>query len=141
MKGLAALIRLHRWRLDEKRRELADLERLEDQFLADARRLEDEVAAEQEFAKNAGDEVGAFSYGGFAIGVIERRKRIAASIAEIRRRIDDKTAEVTDAFQELKRYEITQAERLKRERVVAERRAQAALDEMSLVQHQRRNEA
>ncbi len=137
MKGLAALIRLHTWRLDEKRRELADLQRLEDQFLEDGRRLEAEVAAEQEFAKTS--DMGSFSYGGFAVGVIERRKRIEASIAEVRRRIDDKRAEVADAFQELKRDEITQAERLKRERVEAERRTQAGLDEISLIQHQRRS--
>jgi flagellar export protein FliJ len=137
VKGLAALIRLHTWRLDEKRRELADLQRLEDQFLEDGRRLEAEVAAEQEFAKTS--DSGSFSYGGFAVGVIERRKRIEISIAEVRRRIDDKRAEVAEAFQELKRYEITQAERLKRERAEAERRAQAGLDEISLIQHQRRS--
>lgn len=137
MKGLAALIRLHSWRLDEKRRELADLQRLEDQFLADLQRLEAEMAAEQEFAKTS--DMGAFSYGGFAVGVIERRKRIEASIAEVRRRIEEKNDEVAEAFRELKRYEITQAERLKRQRAEAERRAQASLDEMSIVQHQRRN--
>lgn len=137
MKGLAALIRLHTWRLDEKRRELADLQRLEDQFLEDGRRLDAEVAAEQEFAKTS--DTGSFSYGGFAVGVIERRKRIEASIAEVRRRIDDKRAEVAEAFQELKRYEITQAERLKRERAEADRRTQAELDEISLMQHQRRS--
>jgi len=136
VKGLAALIRLHTWRLDEKRRELADLQRLEDQFLEDGRRLEAEMAAEQEFAKTS--DSGAFSYGGFAVGVIERRKRIEASIDEVRRRIDDKRAEVAEAFQELKRYEITQAERLKRERAEADRRTQADLDEISLIQHQRR---
>jgi flagellar protein FliJ len=137
VKGLAALIRLHTWRLDEKRRELADLQRLEDQFLADLRRLEAEVAAEQEFAKTS--DSGAFSYGGFAVGVIERRKRIEASIAEVRRRIEEKNDEVAEAFRELKRYEITQAERLKRQRAEAERRTQASLDEMSLIQHQRRS--
>ncbi len=137
MKGLDALIRLHSWRLDEKRRELADLQRLEDQFLDDVRRLEAEVAAEQEFAKSS--DSGAFSYGGFAVGVIERRKRIEASIAEVRRRIEDKRGEVAEAFRELKRYEITQAERAKRQRIEADRRSQASLDEMSLVQHVRRN--
>jgi flagellar protein FliJ len=139
VKGLAALIRLHSWRLDEKRRELADLQRLEDQLLADAQRLEDEMAAEQEFAAKNTD-TAAFTYGGFAIGVIERRKRIAASIGEIRRRIDDKRAEVAEAFQELKRYEITQAERQKRARAEAERRTQAELDEISLEQHIRRTD-
>jgi flagellar protein FliJ len=138
VKGLAALIRLHTWRLDEKRRELADLQRLEDQFLEDGRRLEAEVVAEQEFAKTS--DSGSFSYGGFAVGVIERRKRLEASIAEVRRRIEDKRAEVAEAFQELKRYEITQAERLKRERAEVERRTQASLDEISLIQHQRRSQ-
>jgi flagellar FliJ protein len=137
VKGLAALIRLHRWRLDEKRRELSDLERIEDQFLADDRRLDAEVAAEQAFAQsNAG--IGSFTYGGFAAGILERRKRIAMSLTEVRRRIEGKRAEVAEAFQELKRYEITQAERLKQEKIELERRAQTALDEISLVQHQRR---
>ncbi len=136
MKGLAALIRLHSWRLDEKRRELGDLQRLEDQLLADAQRLEQEVVAEQEVAKTA--ETGSFSFAGYMVGVQDRRRRIAASIVDVRRRIEDKRAEVAEAFRELKRYEITQAERLKRERVEADRRTQAELDEMSLVQYGRR---
>jgi len=136
VKGLAALIRLHSWRLDEKRRELADLQRLEDQFLGDAQKLEQEVITEQEIAKTA--EGGSFSFAGYMLGVKARRQKIAASIADVRKRIDDKRAEVADAFQELKRYEITQAERLKRERAEADRRAQAELDEMSLVQYERR---
>ena len=139
MKGLSALIRLHRWQLDEKRREVAELERFEDQLLGSARRLEDELAAEQQFAQKA--DVGALSYGGFALGVIERRKRIAASLADIRQKIDAKTDEVAEAFRELKRYEITQAERAKRERIAEERRTQTNLDEVSLMQHRRRGEA
>src|SRR4051812_27223743 len=120
MKGLAALIRLHRWRLDEKRRELAELERLEDRLHDSVRQLLAEVAAEQAFAQRA--EVSGFAYGGFARGIMERRKRIDASIAEVRLKIDAKTEEVSDAFRELKRYEITQAEREKREKQEADRR-------------------
>lgn len=137
MKGLPALIRLHSWQLDGKRRELADLEGLEDQLLAEAQRLEDEVATEQEHARTS--EAGVFYYGGFALGVIERRKRIQASIDDIRQQIEAKREEVADAFRELKRYEITLAERQKREKLEAERRNQADLDEVSLVQHERRN--
>jgi flagellar FliJ protein len=136
MKGLAALIRLHRWRLDEKRREMAELERLEDRLHESVRQLMAEVAAEQAFAQRS--EMGGMTYGGFARGIMERRKRIDASIAEVRQKIDAKTEEVSDAFRELKRYEITQAEREKREKLEADRRTQAELDEMSLVQHTRR---
>jgi flagellar export protein FliJ len=135
VKGLAALIRLHRWRLDEKRRELAELERLEDRLLESVRQLDQEVAAEQAFAQQTN--MGGFSYGGFAAGIIERRKRIAASMVEIRQQMDAKTEEVAEVFRELKRYEIAQDQRQKREQVEADRRAQAALDEISLIQHQR----
>jgi hypothetical protein len=137
-KGLAALIRLHSWQLDEKRRELVDLERLEDGFHDEIRRLEDEIAAEQEFAQNANTE--GLAYGGFALGVIHRRKRIEASIAEVRQRIEAKRDEVAEAFRDLKRYEITQAARAKRERVEEGRRVQAVLDEVSITQHVRRSE-
>lgn len=137
MRGLSALIRLHRWQLDGKRRELADLERLEDQLIAEAQKLEDEVATEQEYAKES--ESGGYAYAGFAQGVIERRKRIQASIDDIREQIEAKREEVADAYRELKRYEVTLAEREKRQKLETERRAQAALDEVSLIQHERRD--
>lgn len=136
MKGLAALIRLHRWRLDEKRRELAELERLEDRLLESVRQLDREVAAEQAFAQQAN--MGGLSYGGFAAGIIVRRERLAASMAEIRQQMDVKTEEISEVFRELKRYEIARDQREKREQIEADRRAQAALDEVSLIQHQRK---
>jgi flagellar FliJ protein len=136
VKGLAALIRLHRWRLDEKRRELAELERLEDRLLESVRQLDREVAAEQAFAQQAN--MGGLSYGGFAAGIIVRRERLAASMAEIRQQMDVKTEEISEVFRELKRYEIARDQREKREQIEADRRAQAALDEVSLIQHQRK---
>jgi flagellar FliJ protein len=136
VKGLAALIRLHRWRLDEKRRELAELERLEDRLLESVRQLDREVAAEQAFAQQAN--MGGLSYGGFAAGIIVRRERLAASMAEIRQQMDVKTEEISEVFRELKRYEIARDQREKREQIEADRRAQAALDEVSLIQHRRK---
>src|SRR4051812_44625637 len=100
MKGLDALIRLHRWRLDEKRRELVELERLEDKLLEMVRRIDQEVAAEQAFA--AQGNVQGFAFGGFAAGIMERRKRLEASMAEIRQQMDAKTEEVAEVFRELK---------------------------------------
>lgn len=138
MKGLPALIRLHTWQLDGKRRELADLERVEDQFHAEVRRLEDELVTEQAYAKES--ESGVFAYGAFANGVILRRQKLAHSIAEIQVRIEAKRGEVAEAYQELKRYEVTQANREKREKLEQERRDQANLDEISLVQYSRREE-
>jgi flagellar export protein FliJ len=136
MKGLPALIRLHTWELDGKRRELADLQRVEDGFHAEVSKLESDMLAEQEYAKDS--ESGVFAYGGFAAGVIHRRQVLAQSIAEIQLRIEAKREEVAEAYQELKRYEITLANREKQERLEQERLDQANLDEISLVQYERR---
>jgi len=139
MKGLAALIRLHSWELDAKRRELADIEREEDALHGQVRQLEAHVLQEQDFARQS--ESGMYAFAGFMRGVDVQRKRFQALIAEVQRRIEAKREEVADAYQELKRYEITQAELLKREKLEADRRAQAALDEISINQHRRREGA
>jgi flagellar protein FliJ len=136
MKGLPALIRLHRWQLDEKRRELADLQRLEDDMLARVQGLLDELTAEQEYSR--GTDTGGLTYGGFIVGVSVRRHRMEESITEIRRRIDAKREELADSFRDLKRYETTLAQREKRAALEADRRAQAALDEISMIQFQRK---
>ena len=137
-KGLTALIRLHTWRLDEKRRELADMERVEDQFRAEIAQIEGEVVAEQDFARQGGGH--GFTFGGFALGVIVRRKKIEDSIRALQTVMDAKREEVAAAFRELKRYEIAKDTREKRERLEADRRTQAALDEVSLMQHVRKGD-
>jgi flagellar FliJ protein len=136
VKGLSALIRLHRWQLDEKRRELAELQRLEDGMLGQVQRLEDEVAAEQDFAQSA--ETGGITYGGFARGVIHRRQKVEETIAAIRSQIELKREDLAGAFRDLKRYEITLKEREKRDRVAADRRTQGDLDEIAMQQHRRK---
>jgi flagellar protein FliJ len=139
MKGLAALIRLHTWELDAKRRELADIEREEDELHARVAQLEARVAQEKAFAQQS--ESGMYVFAGFMRGVDIQRKRFQMQIAEVQRRIEAKREEVAVAFQELKRYEIALAEREKREKIEADRIAQAALDEISLNQHRRREGA
>ena len=50
---------------------------------------------------------------------------------------DEFAEDMAEVFRELKRYEIAKDQRLKREKAEEDRRAQAALDEISLVQHER----
>ena len=51
--GLHTLIRLHKWRLDEKRRALSELQALADKLAQDTARLEREITAEQEIARTS----------------------------------------------------------------------------------------
>jgi flagellar protein FliJ len=137
MRGLSSLIRLHRWRLDEKRRELAALEQLAADLRAQLGQLEVDVKTEQEAARTT--ESGAFAYAGYAQGVIDRRAKLSASLKEVEGRIKLQDDSVKETFRELKRYEITMAERKKRARHESDRREQAAADETSLKMHIRKS--
>lgn len=136
MKGLSSLIRLHRWQLQEKRLRLADLERLATELAERRERLEDELKQEQEVARGSGEARQA--YAGYAVGVIERREKLAQSLAEVDQQIEALSREVTDAFREVKRYELAQRHR---DRLARQKRARAErvmLDELGAELHRRR---
>ena len=136
--GLHTLIRLHKWRLDEKRRALAELQALADKLAQDTARLEREILAEQEIARTSPE--ASFGYGNFAKQAIERRKRLAQSVAQVEHQIAEATEEMAEAFQELKRYELAQEGRDRREDAKRKTRENAALDEVALSGFTRRRE-
>ena len=139
MKGLPNLIRLHRWRLDEKRRTLVELERLASELDEQERRLGAELAREQ-VAASASSEARR-TYGAYAKSVVERRGKIAESKAEVMTQIEQATAAVHDAFQELKRYEIALEARERAARERAGRLEQAVLDDLGLQVFRRKSRA
>jgi flagellar export protein FliJ len=136
--GLHTLIRLHKWRLDEKRRALAELQALADKLAQDTARLEREITAEQEIARNSPE--ASFGYGNFAKQAIERRRRLAQSVAQIEHQIAQATDEMAEAFQEVKRYELAQEGRDRRDEAKRKVRENAALDEVALSGFMRRRE-
>lgn len=133
MKGLPNLIRLHRWRLDEKRRNLAELERLAAELRDQGVRIEENMRSEQKVAVNS-PEAG-FAYGNYAKAVIARRATLAASLAEVQLKISETADDVTQSFQELKRFEIAQEHREKAARERAARLEQFAFDELGARRH------
>ena len=135
---LHTLIRLSRWKLDEKRRALAELQALADRLAGEAGRLESEVQAEQQVARESVE--AGYGYANFARHAIERRRRLAQSIAEVSRQIEAATEEMGEAFQELKRFELTQEGRDRREQARLRQRESAALDEMALTGFRRRRQ-
>lgn len=138
MKGLPNLIRLHRWRLDEKRKNLAELERLAEELRDQGRRIEEEMRAEQA-AAGASTEAG-FAYAAYARAVIARRAKLAASLADAKAKIAAAAVEVTESFQELKRLELAQEHRITAERQRTARLDQAVLDELGIALHRRNSE-
>lgn len=126
---LDGLIRLQRWKVDEKRRGLADLQALHAELTAKAEALEAEVVAEQQSAVANGT---AFAYRTYAEQVIQRRETLAESIADVLQAMMKAQGELSDAYQEAKRYEMAQDRAQQRLATEAARREQLDLDEIGL---------
>ena len=136
-KDLKNLIRLHEWQVDEKRRKVGGLLRLVADLEDQARRLEEELINEQAAAAASPEEAG-YLYGNYAETVIERRQRIADSIAKAEEEIAAAQDELKEAYRDLKKYEIAQDNREKREAEEEARRDQNFLDDIGLQNFRRR---
>jgi flagellar FliJ protein len=136
MSALDTLIRVNRWRLDEQRRQLAELERLAERLRGESSRLEQELTSEQQVA-GASYEAG-LGYPNFARDLIERRRKLAASLAEVEDRIAAAREAFAETFGEVKRYEIAAANRAKRDAQAASRKHAIAQDEIALQIYRRR---
>ena len=135
-KGMTGMIRLNKWQLDEKRRNLTDLEKTREDLLQNLANLQEELLAEQK--KAAESSVVSIAYGSYAQQVMARRVNIVNSIMEIEVSIEDMKDQVADAFKELKKYEVVEQRERERERTEQDRRQQSELDELALNMHRRR---
>lgn len=133
-KSLGGLIRLHEWNVDQKRRKLGELLNLladlEDQAIG----LEEEVKSEQRVA-SASPAVAGLLYGNYAMGVIERRRRIAESIAKNEETVAAAREDMREAFMILKKFQTAQDNRDRREADELNRKEQAVLDEIGARRH------
>ncbi|MBL6934206.1 MAG: flagellar FliJ family protein [Alphaproteobacteria bacterium] len=139
MKGLLNLIRVHRWRLDEKRRELVELELLAEDLVNQGRQLEINLKDEQALART--DVESGFTYGGYARSVIERREKLADSLDQIGERISTANDEVQELFREVKSYEILQETSERKAEEKEARMEQETLDELGGEVFRRRRKA
>ncbi len=130
MSALPTLIRLARHNMEEKRRKLVGLETLMANLKAKLVQLEKEVEREQAFA--ALDSEKMFLYGNYARAVIARRENIQRSMNELQGQIDGAHEEVSEAYQEVRRYEVVLERQQERQAIEEARRQQAELDDMSI---------
>jgi flagellar protein FliJ len=133
---LESLIRLHRWQLDERRRHLADLDALAHRLRGEQERLASEQQVEQGVA--AGSLEASTAYGAYARRLVERRRKLAESIASVEQQIAQARDALSEAFREVKRYEIAAASRAAQHNKLIARRDQANLDEVAAEADRRR---
>jgi flagellar FliJ protein len=130
MKGLSNLIRLHKWKLDEKRRELTDMEQMRDSFMEQRAELEREQLREQELAGKDPDVN--FAYSNYAALARARLENMQDSISEISQKIIVLKDEVSFCYRELKKYELALDVRDKRARLAEQRAEQKQIDDLAI---------
>lgn len=130
-KDFKTLVRMRKWALDEKQRELGEMLGVLGNLEAEKEALEQAVIAEQKVAAE-NPELAGFAYGGFANAVIAEREAIAKLIAEQEEKIDVFRDEVADAFKELKTAEIAERNRVEAERAEEDKKEQDELDEIGM---------
>ncbi|MBT5415714.1 MAG: hypothetical protein HOK81_14035 [Rhodospirillaceae bacterium] len=133
MKGLDSLIRIAKWRVDEARRNLAELDRLAEGLRDRLCALDEEVARERTVA--AADPEAARSFAGYRAAAAVRRGRLKESLADLETRHAAMQEQLNDAYGELKRYEIAARDKARREALAVRRAEQAGLDEIGLRVH------
>ena len=137
-KGMTGMIRLSKWQLDDKRRNLADLEKMKAVFLQNLTDLQNELIREQK--KVSESPVVDISYAAYAQQVMVRRLNIVNSMVEIDVSIEDVKDQVAEAFKEVKKYEVVEQRERQRELAERDRRTQTELDEIAINMHRRRNQ-
>ncbi len=130
MKSRGTLIKLHRFRADEAKTKLAGLEAIRADMGRKIAELDSHLSEEGRRATE--NDIGRFAYPSFARSIRERKEKLAASIAEIERSIAEARIEVQEAYQDLKKFELVEEARVKRENDHVAQTERNAADERSL---------
>ncbi|WP_428644333.1 flagellar export protein FliJ [Roseibium sp.] len=129
MKTRDSLIRLKRFQVDEKRRQLAQIESMIAEFNRMADELDDQIRSEQERVGIA--DVTHFAYPTFAKAAADRRDNLRNSAHELDDQLQRAQDELSEAIEELKKFEQLEERDQQRERTAQEMAEQDQLDEVA----------
>lgn len=134
------LIRLNEWNVDEKRRKMGELLRLQGELEDQLKQLETDLVMQQKAAAQDPTLAG-MTYGVFAKQVIQRRENLQGSIDQMEIVIGHAQDELSVAYQDLKKYETVDRNRERRREREQNRKEQILLDEVAQNQHRRKKAA
>ena len=103
MKSREGLMRLKRFQVEEKRRQVAQIEAMIAEFERMARELNDQILSEQE--KSGIHDAGHFAYPTFAKAASQRRDNLTASANELKGQLEAARAERDEAVADLEKIE------------------------------------
>jgi flagellar FliJ protein len=131
------LIRLARFKVEELQKQMAELDRSKAALNNQIERLEASVPEEQAIAAESKD--GFLAYGSYAQAVIKRKENIRISLVEVDAQADALRERLSEAFQELKKYELLEERRLAQVEKAVRKAEQDELDDIAQVRHHRQS--
>jgi flagellar protein FliJ len=124
MKSRDGVLRLKRFHVEEKRRQVAQIDLTVAEFERIAKELDDQVRGEQE--RSGIRDVNHFAYPTFAKAAMQRRDNLLASAKELAGQRASAQVELDEATADLKKLEAIVERDMANERQVAEKTAQTA---------------
>jgi flagellar FliJ protein len=124
MKSRDGVLRLKRFHVEEKRRQVAQIDLTVAEFERIAKELDDQVRGEQE--RSGIRDVNHFAYPTFAKAAMQRRDNLLASAKELAGQRAAAQAELDEATADLKKLEAIVERDMASERQLAEKTAQTA---------------
>jgi hypothetical protein len=103
MKSRDSVIRLKRFHVEEKRRQVVQIETMIAEFERMAKELDDQILAEQE--RSGIHDVGHFAYPTFAKAAMQRRDNLNASAGDLKERLAAAKADYEEAIEDLRKQE------------------------------------
>lgn len=133
MKSRDSLIRLKRFQVDEKRRQVAQIEMMIADFNRMVSDLDDQIVSEQN--RVGIHDIAHFAYPTFAKAAIQRRDNLKVSIHDLEVKLGAARDELAMAVEDLKKIELIEERDQMRERAERDAVEQEALDEMAGRRH------
>jgi flagellar export protein FliJ len=133
MKSRDSLIRLKRFQVDEKRRQVGQLEAMIADFTRMITDLNEQVVNEQN--RVGIHDVTHFAYPTFAKAAIQRRDNLKVSVHDLEEKLAVARDELAEAVEEMKKIELIEERDQHRDRAERDAAEQVALDEVASRRH------
>ena len=137
MKNIDLIIELNKSLLEEKRRDLALLLNEESRLENQITKLDQNLIKEQDFSRLNKDSI--FYYDNFAKFIKFQKKDLNEKLSKIQLIVLKAREHVNESFLELRKFEITNDELVKKEQIELARKEQSELDEISINMFSRKN--
>ncbi len=131
-----SLIRLKKFQVDEKRRQVAQIEMMVADFERMASDLDQQIDIEHQ--KTGISDVAHFAYSTFAKAALARRDNLLASANDMREKLEGAQDGLAEAVEDLKKIELLDQREHGREVAEQAKVEQADLDEIGRFRHMRR---